>query len=114
MVVRYLNMRWTPMDLQKLEKARKECLQELAELPGWVLGSLVETERKQGNKKRPFRYLSRSVEGKNRITYLSETQAELLRQSLEEGKKARMLFEQVADLTVAIVKAQTRRKEAGA
>jgi hypothetical protein len=33
---------------------------------------------------------------------------------LEEGRKARMLLDRIADLTVAILKARTPRKEASA
>ena len=98
------------MDLQELEKARERCLRELSELSGWALGSLVETERTQGGRKKPFRYLSRSVHGKNRITYVSESQVELLRQSLRKGGMAKKLLEQVADLIVAIIKTRTQRK----
>ncbi len=92
-------------------ETRKRCIDELARMPGWTLGSLVETERKQGNKKKPFRYLSHSVQGKNRITYIAANQVEPIRQSLENGRRAKELLEQAADLTVAIIKAQTRRKE---
>jgi len=99
------------MDLQELEQARGRCLQDLSQLSGWALGSLVETERKQGGKRKPFRYLSRSIQGKNRITYVSADQLDEMREALQEGKKLRKLVEQVADLTVAIIKAQARRKE---
>ena len=102
------------MDFQELEKARERCLQGLSELTGWALGSLVETSRMQGGRRKPFRYLSRSVHGKNRITYVSESQAELLRQELQKGRTAKKLLEQVADLTVAIIKTQSQRKGGGA
>lgn len=99
------------MDRQHLEKERQQCLEELCGLSGWALGALVETERKQAGKKRPFRYLSRSVQGKNRITYISEAQMQPLRQSLEAGRKAKELMERIADLTVAIIKASVRGRE---
>jgi len=102
------------MDLQKLEKARERCLQELSGLSAWVLGSLVETERQQGGKRKPFRYLSRSIRGRNRITYVSEGQVEILRELLQDGKRAKRLLAEIADLTVAIIKAQAPGKETGA
>ena len=102
------------MSLRELESARELCRQELSALPGWALGSLVETEREQGGRRKPFRYLSRSSQARNRITYISEAQAGPLRQALEEGRKARMLLDRIADLTVAILKARTPRKEASA
>jgi hypothetical protein len=60
------------MSLQELESARERCRQELSALPGWALGSLVETEREQRGKRKPFRYLSRSSQARNRIPYISE------------------------------------------
>lgn len=102
------------MDLQELEEARDQCLKELSRLPGWALGSLVETERKQGGGRKPFRYLSRSIQGKNRIIYVSEAQVEILRQALQDGREAKRLLEKVADLTVAIIRSRTRRKAGGA
>jgi predicted ATPase len=55
--------------------------------------------------------LSRSVQGRNRITYISEAQVERLRHALCIGGKAKRLLDEIADLTVAIIKAETRRKE---
>jgi hypothetical protein len=99
------------MDRQQLEKERNECLKELCGLSGWALGTLVETKRKQGGKMKPFRYLSRSVKGKNRITYISKAQMQPLRQALQTGRRAKELMEQIADLTVALVKAPVSEKE---
>jgi len=96
------------MNLQELKTARTESLRELSGLSEWVLGSLVETERNQGGKRKPFRYLSRSVNGRNRITYVSQAQMGPLRCSLESGKRAKELLARISDLTVAIIKAQTR------
>ena len=99
------------MELEELRQTRKRRLKELCGLPGWAFGSLVETERKQGRKRKPFRYLSRSVRGRNRITYISEAQVDRLRNALCSGGKAKKLLDEIADLTVAIIKAETRRKE---
>ena len=98
------------MNLQELRKAWAESLRELLGLSEWVLGSLVETERDQGGKRRPFRYLSHSVAGRNRITYVSLAQMEPLRHSLESGKRAKELLEQISDLTVATIKAETGKR----
>lgn len=100
-------------ELEDLRSKREQLLAELSELDGWVLGSLVETERKQGKVKKPFRYLSRSVQGRNRITYVSAAQVPPLREAVERGVLAKRLIEQVADLTVAIIKTEnaTRKKE---
>ncbi len=56
------------MNIDGLRRRRSKCIEELAALPGWVGGSLVQTRRVQAGTVRPFRYLSRSVGGRNRIT----------------------------------------------
>jgi hypothetical protein len=60
------------MGLKKMELAREGYLRELRGMREWISGSLVVTDRKQGDGIHPFRYLSRSIGGKNRITYVSE------------------------------------------
>jgi hypothetical protein len=101
----------TAMDLNELQKARRQCIEELAGLPGWVLGSLVETEREQSGRRKPFRYLSRSVNGRNRTTYVSEAQMPQVRQALEGGRAARQLLGRVSDLTMMIIKASDASQE---
>lgn len=99
------------MELSELREARRQCIDVLAELPGWVLGSLVQTEREQAGSRKPFRYLSRSVQGKNRITYVSEAEEQQVRQALEAGRTARQLLGRVSDLTMAIIKTKSAAQE---
>lgn len=99
------------MELSELQEARRQCIEELADLQGWVLGSLVQTEREQGGARKPFRYLSRSVQGKNRITYVSEAQVQQVSQAIEAGRSARELLGRVSELTMAIIKAKNTSKE---
>ena len=94
-----------------MKDKRKEVLNELLELSGWVTGSLVKTERTQLGKKSPFHYLSRSLNGKNRITYVSAGDVETFTKILETGKYARRLFEQITELTVAILKVECKQKK---
>ena len=100
------------MELSNLLEARRQCIEELAALPGWVLGSLVQTEREQAGRKKPFRYLSRSVHGKNRITYVAEHQVRRVREALEAGRVAKDLLGRISDLTMAIIKAQNDLQDA--
>ena len=93
---------------------RQRCLRELAALPGWVTGSLVETERTRGRTRTAFRYLSRSVGGRNRITYVSAGQVERFRGGLRAGTRAWQLFVRIAELTVAILKAGDEDRTGGA
>ena len=96
-------------EVKSLKSKRQRLLKQLRALGGWALGSLVETERIQSGRKKPFRYLSRSVQGKNRITYVSAKQFRLVKEQLKAGHRAKRLFEQIAELTVAIIKAESKR-----
>ncbi len=60
------------MELKKMKMMRERYLKELRGMRQWISGSLIVTERRQGNGMRPFRYLSRSIGGRNRITYVCE------------------------------------------
>ena len=93
---------------------RQQCLRELAALPGWVIGSLVETQRRRGRNRTTFRYLSRRVGGRNRITYVSAGQIEPFRDGLRDGTRAWQLFARIAELTVAMLKAGEEDRTGGA
>jgi hypothetical protein len=99
------------MEIKEMEVKRKKTLNELSRLSGWVTGSLVKTERTQSGKKSPFHYLSRSLNGSNRITYVAAEDLETFTKILETGKRARRLFEQITELTIAIIKAECKQKK---
>ena len=96
------------MNLHDLKNSRQEKLEKLANIPGWVIGSLVETTRKQGKRTSPFRYLSHSIDGRNKITYVSEKQMAAFEQAVENGRQARRLLEEIAGLTTKIIKAEAK------
>jgi hypothetical protein len=79
----------------------------------WISGSLVVTARKQGSGIRPFRYLSRSIGGKNRITYVSEKHMGVFEEQLKNGKRAEWLFREISELTAKIVKSAHGNSEGG-
>ena len=99
------------MKIKEMKVRRKKILDELAELSGWVTGSLVKTERTQRGKKSPFHYLSRSLNGINRITYIAAGDLDIFAEVMETGKRAKSLFEQITELTVAIIKAERKQKK---
>ena len=92
------------MGLKKMEIVRERYLEELRGMGEWISGSLIVTKRKQGNEGQPFRYLSRSIGGKNRITYVSEEQMGVFKKQLKNGKRSERLFREISELTVKIVK----------
>ena len=99
------------MGIKELKDKRKKILNELSRLSGWVTGSLVKTERIQRDKKSPFHYLSRSLNGRNRITYIAPRDVETFTEILETGRHARILFEQITEITVAIIKAECKQEK---
>jgi len=96
------------MNIQALRRRRSQCIEELAALPGWVGGSLVQTRRVQAGTARPFRYLSRSVGGRNRITYVAAGEMPAFRAAVKAGRRAAVLFDRICELTVAILKAEAK------
>lgn len=102
------------MDIKGLRRQRNKCIGELGALPGWIGGSLVQTRRVQAGVARPFRYLSRSVGGRNRITYVAAGEMPAFRAAAKAGRRAAGLFERVCELSVAILKAETRERTGGA
>ena len=101
------------MGLKKMEMAREGYLRELRGMREWISGSLVVTDRKQGDGIRPFRYLSRSIGGKNRITYVSEKHMGVCEEQLKNGKRAERLFREISELTVKIVKMTSKNAGGG-
>ena len=102
------------MNSDGLRKRRNKCIEELAALPGWVNGSLVQTHRLQAGTAKPFRYLSRSVGGRNRITYVATGQMPAFRKALKAGRRAEALFERICELSIAILKAEGKPGTGGA
>ena len=101
------------MEMKKMEMARERYLKELCGMGEWISGSLIVTARKQGNGIRPFRYLSRSIGGKNRITYVSEKHMGVFEKQLKNGKRAEWLFREISELTAKIVKSAHGNAEGG-
>jgi len=96
------------VEVGELRKRRDALVAELAASPGWVLGSLVETMRKLNGKKTPFRYLSRSVAGKNRILYVSAAQMTPFGTAVDAGRLAVRLLEDISELNARLIKAGER------
>jgi len=92
-------------ELRELRETRDALAAELAARPDWVLGSLVETVAKRNGKKTPFRYLSHSVEGRNRILYVAARQMAAFGAAVEAGQRAVRLLEEIAAVNAKIIKA---------
>jgi hypothetical protein len=97
------------VDMLKWE--REKLLKELSEAgEEWVVGSLVETTIKRNGKRIPFRYLSTSVRGRNKILYVAEHQMGRFQKAVAMGKKMEALIERIAELNAKIIKTETQGK----
>jgi hypothetical protein len=96
------------VEVGELRKRRDAQAAELAAHPDWVLGSLVETVIKRNGKKVPFRYLSRSVEGRNRVLYVAAGQMAAFAAAVETGRRAMRWMDEIAALNAQIIKAGGR------
>ena len=99
------------MKIKDMKRRRRKVLNQLVRLSGWITGSLVKTERTQNGKKSPFNYLSRSRNGSNRITYVASADLDIFSESVQNGKIAKRLFEQITELTIAIIKAEQQQQK---
>jgi hypothetical protein len=91
-------------DVVTLEQERKRLLAELLNFDGWAFGSLVTTQRKGNKRSYPVHYLSRSINGKNKITYISKRDFAEINIILQNGKKCRELLERISELSIQIIK----------
>ena len=91
-------------EVDKLKARRTELLKEICEAPLWVNGSVVETTRKIHSKVIPFFYLSNSIKGKNRITYISAAHLENFRAAAATGAHIKLLQNELSSINMKLIK----------
>ena len=88
----------------KLAQKRDTLWKELVRNPLIVRGSLIQTLRppvdKKGKKPKryPLRFLSRSMEGRNKITYVSKVQVDSFQKAIDNYQTCQRLLEQICEL----------------
>lgn len=92
----------------QMRKQRDKLIVALTKQPGWITGSLVETERAQAGNRKPFCYLSRSIKGKNSTAYVPADQIPAFRRALRQGRKAREIFGRISQLNIRILKREKK------
>jgi hypothetical protein len=97
-------------EIEKLKRKRSVLLERLIRLEGWTTGSIVTTERKRNSRRYPFHYLSRSVDGSNKITYIGAGELKDWSGLLSNGKKARKLFDRITELSIVILKCKKEQQ----
>ena len=92
-------------DLDKLKSRRKCILEEVAEDPMWVNGSVIESTRKVNGKEYPFYYLSQSIDGKTQTTYISAKQLDQFKDAVVEGLRVKALIAELVSINIKLLKA---------
>ena len=91
-------------DVDKLIEQREELLSKIHDAPLWVTGSVVETTRKYRGRETPSYYLSQSLKGKNKITYISAANLNSFRKAAAEGIKMRALQHELSAINAKLIK----------
>lgn len=86
--------------LKQLEDLKKE----LISIPYWINGSVIETTRKQAKKEKPFYYLSQSINGKTKTTYISATHLESFKNAANEGEKIKEILAKMNEINIQLLK----------
>ena len=92
-------------DVKNLIAQRDELVKKMRDAPLWVNGSVVETTRKVRGKEMPFRYLSHSIKGTNKITYISEAHLKQFKAAAIEGDKIKRLQNELSAVNMKLIKA---------
>jgi len=72
---------------RELREKLSQLKQELLDIPCWVSGTIIESSRKQGKTRKPFYYLSQSVNGKTKTTYIAARHLDTFKKAAAEGKR---------------------------
>jgi len=91
-------------EVGKLRARRGKLLKEIGEAPLWVNGSVVETTRKTCGKERPFYYLSHSIKGKNKITYISAAHLKQFKAAATRGARIKLLLNELSTINMKLIK----------
>lgn len=92
-------------DIKELLNERDVLLKELMNTPLWLNGSVVESIRKYRGKESPFYYLSQSVNGKNKITYVSARHLANFKHAADAGQNVKSLLVKLSMVNVKLLKA---------
>jgi len=93
-------------DSEKLKIRRDKLVRRICNAPLWVSGSVVETTRRFQGKETPFFYLSQSINGKNRITYISAKQLAKFKKAAVEGRKMKTLQLDLSAINIKLIKTE--------
>jgi hypothetical protein len=83
---------------------RKTLLKKLVKADTWIMGSVIETTRIQSGNEKPFYYLSRSVNGKTKTTYISKKHLNEFKEARDKGKDIQVIMDKIIEINIEILK----------
>jgi len=94
--------------MEKFELLEKlnELKTELIKSPHWVAGTVIETTRKQSKKEKPFYYLSQSIKGKTKTTYIAARHLEAFKKAEAEGERIKQLMAEINRINILLIKSE--------
>lgn len=92
-------------DVSKLLEQRDRLLKEMLAISPWVNGSIIESVRKHKNKETPFYYLSQSIKGRNKITYISAKDLNAFKSAAKNDLQLKTVLSELSTLNIKLIKA---------
>jgi len=78
--------------------------QEFLDCSCWVTGSVIETVRTQSKKEKPFYYLSQSIGGKTKTTYISANSLEAFKHATSHGNRVKEIVAEINQINIQLLK----------
>jgi hypothetical protein len=91
-------------EVKQLLKQRAGLLKEIQKMPIWVNGSVIESIRKYQGRETPFCYLSQSIKGKNKTTYISAKDLDKFKVAAKEGLRLKELLSELNTVNIQLIK----------
>jgi hypothetical protein len=91
--------------VNKLLEKRSVLLDNIVSSPGFIRGSLIITSRPgKNNTRRPFRFLSRRVNGTNKSTYVKEGQVAAFEKAVKLYLETAEVIEKICNVNIEIIR----------
>jgi hypothetical protein len=92
---------------RELREKLSQLKQELLDVPCWVSGTIIESSRKQGKTRKPFYYLSQSVNGKTKTTYIAARHLDIFKKAAAEGKRLKEILSEINRINILLLKSES-------
>ncbi len=92
---------------RELREKLSQLKQEFLDVPYWVSGTIIESSRKQGKTRKPFYYLSQSVNGKTKTTYIAARHLDTFKKAAIEGKRLKEILSEINRINILLLKSES-------